>query len=487
MKKTFCIILSLGMVFTAFGQNQKKNLGKPNSPEVTDGSPFMSADGNQIYYRKSATASGTDYKPYVTTRQADNTWSEGQLIKEWDEQGYDGVCYVYADGNAMILPKNGTGKEGGFSKMYRTANGWSKAERLEFESLPFDKWFAQGCSLTPDGKVMIMANNMVMYVSYLKDGHIWTKPELLSDLDTPGNEYTPIFSSDYKTLYFSSDGRSDKIGDNDIYKTYPLDHTYTKWAVPQNLGPTVNTPAFDNYFSVSAKGDFAIMYSRGEGNGDIFIMPLIEENRPDPVVLLSGRVIDASTNQTLAAKIYYENLTDRVAFGEGMANPTDGKYNIVFPYGKKYGFRAELEGYYAISDNIDLTQSTGQYQEIQKDIKMYPITKGQTIVLNNLFFDFGKSELLPASYPELERLIEVLQSDKSIKIMIAGHTDDKGADALNLTLSQNRANAVVKYLVEKGINASRLSAKGFGKSKPIVANDSDTNRQQNRRVEFNVL
>ena len=113
--------------------------------------------------------------------------------------------------------------------------------------------------------------------------------------------------------------------------------------------------------------------------------------------------------------------------------------------------------------------------------------RGEPIRLNNIFFEFAKSVLKEASFPELDRLVGILNKNPELKIEIAGHTDDVGTDASNQTLSQDRAQSVVNYLQSKGINISRLSAKGYGESKPDVPNNSDENRAFNRRVEFKIL
>ena len=106
--------------------------------------------------------------------------------------------------------------------------------------------------------------------------------------------------------------------------------------------------------------------------------------------------------------------------------------------------------------------------------------------MKNIFFDFDKATLRPESTSELERLMKFLNDIPSMKIEIAGHTDSKGADDYNLKLSANRAQAVVDHLTKNGIASSRLTAKGYGETKPIAGNDTDEGRQLNRRTEFEI-
>jgi len=124
---------------------------------------------------------------------------------------------------------------------------------------------------------------------------------------------------------------------------------------------------------------------------------------------------------------------------------------------------------------------------VEKDIKLKKVAVGSTIVLKNIFFDFDKFSLRPESIPELERLLKFMTELPSVKIEISGHTDNIGAAAYNKTLSENRAKAVVDYLVGKGIDKNRMTYKGFGFDQPIATNDTEEGRQLNRRTEFKII
>jgi OmpA-OmpF porin, OOP family len=112
---------------------------------------------------------------------------------------------------------------------------------------------------------------------------------------------------------------------------------------------------------------------------------------------------------------------------------------------------------------------------------------GETFVLKNIFFDFDKSDLLPTSFPELDKLVALMKKYPNMTLEIGGHTDYKGSVEYNIRLSNDRANAVVKHLVAQGIDAKRLTWKGYGKSEPIADNTTEEGRQLNRRVEFKVI
>jgi outer membrane protein OmpA-like peptidoglycan-associated protein len=135
---------------------------------------------------------------------------------------------------------------------------------------------------------------------------------------------------------------------------------------------------------------------------------------------------------------------------------------------------------------IILVLGAGAYILLNKRKKQKPINEVLSDVFDNLNFEFGKAEIKKESLPFLDKLADTMLKAKNWKLDIEGHTDDKGSEDFNLKLSQNRANAVKNYLVSKGVSADVITAKGFGESKPLVSNDSDSNREKNRRVEFKI-
>ena len=128
-----------------------------------------------------------------------------------------------------------------------------------------------------------------------------------------------------------------------------------------------------------------------------------------------------------------------------------------------------------------------QTEPYKKDIPLKPIEVGETVVLNNIFFDYDEYKLLPSSKVELNRLVNLLKNNPEMEIRIQGHTDSQGDEEYNEKLSENRAKSVYNYLVEHGISKERLSYKGFGESQPIADNDTEEGRAKNRRTEFEVI
>lgn len=332
-----------------------------------------------------------------------------------------------------------------------------------------------------------------LYVSFMQDDSTWTEPlNLGSVINTAGTESAPFLAADDKTLYFSSNGFSG-YGGSDIYMSRRLDDTWTNWSEPENLGPEINSPLEDLFFNIPAESEYAY-YSRGvtETNLDIFRVKLPIYKSPEPWVTVKGKLVDAETGKPIGAKIIYERLPDGTEMGITQSDPNTGEYEIKLPAGHLYGIRAEASGHISENQNLDLRNITTDQVIDNKNFNLEPIRvaridQNATITLNNIFFDFDKAVLKPESFPELNRLVKLMKEQPTMKVEVDGHTCDIGEEQYNLGLSERRARAVQKYMVEKGIEAARIEVKFFGESRPAVPNTNRETRRQNRRVEFKIL
>ncbi len=265
------------------------------------------------------------------------------------------------------------------------------------------------------------------------------------------------------------------------------------WSKPENLGYPINSPGDDVFFVVSASGKHAYsasVRSDGFGERDIyrisFIDPPTEPHQPK-LTLLKGIISDAVSSAPIGAKIEIGDNEKNEIVAELESNSTTGKYLVSLPAGKNYFIAINAgETYLFHSENVNIPITYG-YQEIEKDIMLYKIDVGTKIVLNNIFFDYDMATLRTESTTELARLVGVMKDNPSIKIEISGHTDSKGSDVYNQKLSENRAKAVVDYLVEKGVVKGRMEYKGYGESEPVATNDTEEGMQLNRRTEFKIL
>jgi outer membrane protein OmpA-like peptidoglycan-associated protein len=201
--------------------------------------------------------------------------------------------------------------------------------------------------------------------------------------------------------------------------------------------------------------------------------------------LVSGRTLNAKTRKPVSADIIIDDLGSQKHVGEAISNVSSGEYNIVLPYGKSYGFHAYAKGYLSVNENLELAEFKS-YTELSKDLLLMPLQKGESIPLNNVFFERGKPDLRAESFPELDRLIQIMRDNPTMEIDLAGYTDNVGYRPRLIVLSQDRVATVKAYLVKNGIATQRIRGKGYGPAKPLVGNDSEENRMKNRRVEVTI-
>jgi outer membrane protein OmpA-like peptidoglycan-associated protein len=269
--------------------------------------------------------------------------------------------------------------------------------------------------------------------------------------------------------------------------------SWTEWSAPVNLGKGLNSVEDDWGYKITTDGRYAYLAQAGvkggQGGFDLVRVELPADLRPSPVATVRGRIRSRS-GEPLPAKLLYENLTEMSIAGELAAKPDDGSYFIALPLGKHFGYTANLEKYFPVSQHLDLRNRTASLDTVI-DITLDRIdelrTQRGSIRLNNLFFDTDKADLKPESYPELNRLVQLLLAQPDARIEIAGHTDNVGGDAYNKSLSERRARAVVQYLVQKGIASARLVPLGLGLSQPVASNTTPEGRALNRRVEVRFL
>ena len=164
----------------------------------------------------------------------------------------------------------------------------------------------------------------------------------------------------------------------------------------------------------------------------------------------------------------------------------DGNYLTTLPAGKNYAFTVNRKGYLFYSENFTMTGNITDSPMVV-NIALQPIEAGAVIILKNIFFNTKEFNLQPTSFAELDKVAALLNENPKLNIQISGYTDNVGKPADNLTLSVNRAKAVIAYLQQKGINPKRLTGKGFGESKPVASNNTEPGRTKNRRTELGVI
>lgn len=506
------------------------NVGPEINSQYPDYGPVISADESVMLFtsrRPTTTGGGIDpginepFEDIYISSKVNGKWSPAQNMgKPINTEDHDANSGLSADGQKFLIY---IGKNNG--DLYEAelkGDAWSKPEAMNKNINT--KYHESSACYSPDGKSVYFVSDKPedglgdrdIYVSTKDEKGKWGKPVNLGPtINTQYGEEGVFLHPDGKTMYFSSQGHK-TMGGYDIFKS-----TFAngKWSEPVNLGYPVNTPDDDVFFVVSASGRhgyYASFNANGYGEKDIYMItflglekPMVMNNEDNllasqtapvkeiviaPIVqikeaqltILKGVITDDLTKKPLEATIeIIDNLKNEV-IATFLSNSSTGKYLVSLPAGRNYGIAVKKENYLFHSENFDIP-NTAAYQEVVKDVALKNIAVGSKIILKNIFFDFDKATLRPESTNELERLTKLLNDVPTLKIEISGHTDSKGADAYNKTLSNNRAKAVVDYLIGKGIAADRLTSAGYGEEQPIATNDTDEGRQLNRRTEFKIL
>lgn len=461
-------------------------------------SPVISPDGKTLIFNRKEMPVENGYGKddiFISTLRDDGTWTSAERVSQPLNNPYNNfACSITPDGNTLLL--GNVYKDGkcyrGTSISQKTNNGWSYPVAQKIIDYKNNVRWA-GYYLSNDQQVLLLSiatdycyGMTDLYVSFKSGDTAWTAPmNLGATINTPVSENTPFLAADGKTLYFASEGHGG-YGYSDIFVSKRLDDSWTNWSKPQNIGKPFNTPNWDAYFTIPASGEYAYFVSQQQsfGKQDIYRYPLSEKLKPEPVLLIYGQVKNKISGAAISAKISFKELENNS--NAGIANTdSSGNYKIVLPAGKNYEIIAIKESFAAESGYK--TTKIESYGEVEVNLSMIPIEANAKYVLNNLFFHVDHPEVMQSSYPELDRLHQMMADHPKLVIEVGGHTDNTGTDAYNENLSAMRAKAVAAYLLKKGIENDRIQTHGYGESVPAATNDTEEGRAQNRRVEVKFL
>ena len=404
-----------------------------------------------------------------------------------------GAITVSQDGDWLFFAADIAGAGiGGFDiyKSVYTPTGWSEQENLG-DSINTDFWESSP-AISPDKRALYFSSTRPggyggadLYVSYLKPNGRWTEATNMGpSVNTAGDELAPFIHADNQTLYFTSDGLPG-YGGSDLFVLKKLSNG--KWGTPENMGYPINTIENEGSLAVAADGYTAYYASDREdsrGGLDIYSFTLPAHARPYKTIYVKGNITDLLTKKGLPANL---ELTDNATGTIINKVQTDelGHYFITLPEGKDYTFTVNRKGYLFYSSAYALSGAAPDSTYI-KNIALEPIKLASNFVFTQVLFDNNSYALLPASLPELNKLVQILEENPGMHIQISGHTDNIGKAADNLTLSTSRAKAIVQYVSSKGIATERLTYKGFGSSEPIATNETAAGRALNRRTSFTI-
>lgn len=415
-------------------------------------------------------------------------WSEPSKLKGDVNDGEQvGAAALTPDGQTMIFSAFQHDVEGqGRTDLYMATrqNGkWIDVTNLG-SSVNSSAYDAQP-TLSADGRTLYFVSDRAngkggtdVYVSQW-NGSSWSAARPLDGVNTAANEMSPVIAADGRTLTFASD-RSGGSGGYDIYVA-KIDGMNVSGV--KSAGAPINTGA-DELFYASIPNSNQAYFTRMNASGDYDNFLAVPNPFPsEPVTLIEGVVSDAISKEPLGSEMTVTDLTTGKAVAKLRSDDKSGAYFVTLTPGRVYSITAKRNGYLFHSERYDVPP-TAKGQTITKDIALSPINGGGGRLL--VFFDYDKAELKSESYPELERVIELLRDNPNMKMVFEGHTDDQGDDSYNDGLSKRRAKAVLDYVVNGGIDAGRVSSEGYGEKRPLMEGTSDEARAMNRRVEMKV-
>ncbi|GAA5225271.1 OmpA family protein [Membranihabitans marinus] len=345
-------------------------------------------------------------------------------------------------------------------------------------------WDSQPC-ISNDGSVLIFSSDRPggqggrdLWLTVLNSQGQWINPiNLGPTVNSVGNEENPFLHLDEHSLYFTSDYHPG-FGGKDVFRSQRLQGN--QWTRPQNLGYPINSFKDEQGIFVNAKGDEGYFSSNIEGDFNLYRFSMDASIRPSTILLIDLVVMDRADHSVLSnTEIEVYDIENNKVLNKTFTDQS-GQFRYLVSSDRPYGVNVRRPGYVMTSAQVDhLDNNRRDTLYLDKLEKL-----NRPIVLENIFFATGKAELKEASVFELDKLAQFLEENPDMEIQILGHTDNIGQPDDNKVLSQDRANAVVNYLVGKGIEHNRLMAIGKGEEQPIADNNSPEGRAKNRRTEF---
>lgn len=461
--------------------------------------PALTADQQQlIFTRRTGNGPNDDEDLVVSTKDENGRWRKPESIsKNINTRLNEGTCTISADGRKLIFTSC-TGRDGiGSCDLYETkkiGNDWTTPKNLG-RNVNSAEWESQP-SLSADGRTLYFVSDRRsglgrrdIWISTTDENGNWTKAvNAGKQINSQFDEISPFIHANNKTLFFASNGLPG-FGGYDLFFTEKDSMT---WSTPKNLGAPLNDN--EDQFSLFITADGKKGYysheetlESGFSKSKIFEVAIPEENQLEyRSNYVKGFITDKVDKRPLSARIELINIRKNIVESLVESDSITGEYLMVLTQGAEYALYVNKEKYLFKSYNFNYSE-VRDFKPIIINIELEKAKEGSVAILNNIFFDVDKYDLKEKSITELEKMLRFLSANPSVRVEIAGHTDNSGSADHNRELSERRANSVFTFLSDHGIDKKRLVPKGYGPDRPIATNDTEEGRSQNRRIEVRIL
>ncbi len=468
------------------------NLGPGVNTPDDESMPSLTADGRYLYFTRHTGSGRMQDEDIWVSENIGGHFSQAIPLSINTEQYVEGAQSISPSGKYLFFTSGDRPDGVGRADIYmsrKTGDVWENPYNM---GAPINSpgWDAQPC-ISADGRTLYFSSvrqgtngSADIFVSYYDDKTGWSAPQSLGDsINTAFDEMRPFVHPDGQTLYFSSNGWPG-MGGFDIFMSRR--GADGKWGKAINMGYPINTPGDELGIYVTTDGSKAYYASEQKdsyGQKDIYSFDMPTEFRPGYTTYIKGNVFENQSKEPVQANVQVYDVETGKLYTTFSSDKVNGTFLSTLPTGKNYAVEVQKDGYLFYSKNISL-KDVKQGEPFLVNIALNRLQVGQSVVLNNIFFPVDKYELKPQSEAELGVIIKLMEKNPGLKIEIQGHTDNTGSEEKNRALSEARAKSVYSYLIEKGIDAERLSYKGYASSKPIADNTSEAGRSKNRRTEF---
>lgn len=462
--------------------------------------PVSTADQQSLVFTIRDFIGFQEYEDIYVSKKVNGEWGQAQSISDnINSAKYnEGTCSISADGRTLAFAicggPNRIDKDCDLYISYKNGDVWSVPANMG-ENVNSPAWDSQP-SLSGDGKTIYFSSKRKggfgeedIWVTQADIFGNWSLPMNMGDLiNSKGREVAPFIHPSLTTLYFSSDYHPG-FGSFDLFVSY---RDSVNWGEPKNLGFPINTHLDESAIFITSDCKKAYFSAEEQSVKNLDRYVLYEFDMPKSAACqnvstyVEGKTYDNYSKKLISASVEVVNLKTNKTESFLTSDNMDGTYLAILNENSMYGLYATKSGYLYKSHSFSFKDLLS-FDPINMDIYLDPIKKGSSITLNNIFFATGKYELENGSQTELDKLIFFLNQNVDLKVEISGHTDNVGLKANNVLLSSKRAQSVLNYLVDKGIDEVRIIAKGYGDLQPKATNDSDANKQLNRRIECKIL